>query len=129
MRSDIRGARALVARRLRERLAREGRLPAAAIGEAAKGLGVSPRSIRRWVFEGRLPTRERPRYTATRRDIGAFFEHNGHYRRAYAQRLRKGATVPSRRTFERAIKDALPPGERALAKDGEAGRRRHELYL
>ena len=76
-----------------------------------------------------MPGRERGAYNATKRDIEAFFECNGSYRRAYEKLKAERAPVPSRRTWERAIKRALRPDERAFAKYGEDGRRRHQLYL
>lgn len=129
MSSSTPGARGLVVRHLKEQLARNGSLPTSAILSAAQGLGVHPRTIRRYVFDGRMPTGARPRYVATQNDIEAFFENNGHYQRSYKQRQKEDASLPSRRTWERAINRALRPGTRAFAKEGEAGRRRHQLYL
>ena len=129
MTNQTREARMLVARRLRERLAREGHLSPEVIRDAAKGLGVHPRTVRRYVFEGRTPSGERPRHVASGREVEAYFENNGNLHRAYEQLRRAGVPVPSRRTFERALQRQLRPDELAFAREGEGGRRRHQLYL
>ncbi|MFC8898523.1 Mu transposase C-terminal domain-containing protein [Streptomyces cinereoruber] len=134
------------------RLREDESLTASHVRTVADGLGVSERTVWRWLAPPKPPTAPapRPRYelSETDRDALAFYRGNV----AAVVRARRavtdgdgttaGAPMPdflaegwasakpvAERTLYRAFTDGLTPAERAAWKTGEAGRRAGSVYL
>jgi putative transposase len=99
------------------------------VAQAAERLGVSSATIRRWVASGGAATLEREGWQPTQEDKLLFFECRGNVAEVFRRRIANGLAAPSRRQLERAFHKAFTPAERAFAKDGEEGYRRHSVYL
>ena len=123
-------ARAVLVASLRARQAAGERVTAAVAGAAAM-LGVAEGTVWRWLREN-PPSQRRPqpRYVLTEADRDAFLDWRGNVAAVHRARVAAGGTgVPSRRALHRAFLRELTPGERAAARSGVEGRRRHEVYL
>ncbi|MFJ7272337.1 Mu transposase C-terminal domain-containing protein [Streptomyces sp. NPDC099050] len=115
-----------------------GGLTSAHVRLVASGLGVSVRTVRRWVEaarrEGRTGPLPRPHFTVTPRVRGLLALWGGNaaavHRELLTQARQAGdeQQVPSLATLQRAIVRDLSAGERAGLKGGEAARRRYDVY-
>jgi putative transposase len=100
----------------------QGRLPASLITALARKAGVSEKTIRRRLKDGKPLGRKRERYRASEEDILALYETGGDVSKAH--RLLKARTpesCPHLKTYERAIKAAIPAAELRAIRDGERG--------
>lgn len=120
---------------------------------AAEGLGVSARTVRRWMEPGAPPGPSRPGaapYVLSETDREAFAYFCGNIAAVHRARaaavagLESAAGVPipgflregwsgakpiSDTTLERAFNTGMTPAERALWREGEAGYRAAQVYL
>ena len=103
------------------------------VRRAAAGLGVSDRTVWRWLGRGEdddaQQRRRRPRYEITDADRQDYADWSGNIAALRRARAAAGQPVPSLRTLQQAFARQLSPGERAGLVKGVAGRRRHEVYL
>lgn len=99
------------------------------IDRAADSLGVSRRTMRRWVTAGSTARKKRDEWTPQEEDKLLYFECRGNISEVYRRRQQQGLATPSRRQLARAFDAAFTPAERAFAKEGEEGYRRHSIYL
>jgi putative transposase len=123
--------RALLVRSLRK-LRCHGRLTGWEIRSAARALGISERTIRRWLRAdpADLAARPGPRpYRLTEADREALADWRGSVAAAWRAQRAAGAPLPALRTFQQAVRGQLSPAERAALADGVEGRRRHAVYL
>ncbi len=95
---------------------------------AAEALGVGLRTMWRWPAEGPPAERESRAWQPSDDDLDAYVRWKGNATAAWRERLGSG-DVPSLRIFQAGMARALSPGDRAVIRDGEAGRRRHQVYL
>ena len=137
---------ALIARL--EALRKDGGLTAGHVGLAADSLGVSERTVWRWL--GAPESAPRRSFTLSAADREAFAHFCGNIAAVYraraavvgGSRLAAGVPVPefliegwtlaaavSPRTYYRAFDTELTPAERAAWRTGESGRRSAEVYL
>ncbi|MFD7258403.1 Mu transposase C-terminal domain-containing protein [Streptomyces sp. NPDC059874] len=143
--------RAAVARLVQLRA--DGDLGAAHVRLVADGLGVSTRTVWRWLADaGDEPTERqaRPRYILTEADREAYAFYRGNVSAVHRARTAvldgtgttagapvpgfltqgwKGARAVDRRTLARAFDAEMTPAEREAWKTGEAGRRAKSVYL
>lgn len=115
-----------------------GELTSAHVRLVAAGLGVSVRTVRRWVEaarrEGRTGPLPRPHFTVTPHVRGLLVVWGGNVaavHRELASEARAAGdpeAVPSLATLQRAVARDLSAGERAGLKGGEAARRRYDVY-
>ncbi len=109
-------------------------LPAALLGRAAARLGVSARTVRRYVDrESRRRRDDLPELrAATRalsdRELEAYLACNGNAAAAWRDLAKQGEPTRSMRTLQRAVA-ALPAGDRGFVKAGIDGRRGNSLWL
>ena len=122
--------RAAVIDRLREARA-AGSLTSADVRRVAADVGVDERTVWRWLAGADDPARRETRgYQLTERDIAAFHDRRGNVAAVWRALVAKGSPgLPSLATLQRAFATQLTPGQRAAARDGVEGRRRHEVYL
>jgi putative transposase len=116
----------LVARRAR------GRLGSGDVRAAAAKLGVSERTLSRWMAAGEPLTRGRPsprRLILTDALRDAYLRFGGNAAAVWREARDRGLEPPPLRTLQAAFARELSPAERASARRGEAGRREHSLYL
>lgn len=104
------------------------RLDTATVRLAAASLGVHHRTVWRWLAAGGYEPRRRARWSLTPEAIEVYYHAHGQPTVAWRLAKDAGMSVPSRRTFSRAIQDELSTAERAYARQGEDGRRQFELY-
>lgn len=110
--------------------ARDERLPISArVGVAAAALGVSPRSVWRWLRHGLPVGGGRRRWLPVEADIDAYTGWRGNAAAAWRARRAEDPSLPSLRTFERGLRRVLHPGDRAAIRDGVRGTRRYQVYL
>jgi putative transposase len=95
---------------------------------AAEGLGVSERSVWRWLGSG-PPPGQWPHYRPSRQDWDLYWDHRGNVAAVWRARQAAGRTEPTLRTLQAAFRRELLPGDRAAVAEGEEGRRRHSVYL
>jgi putative transposase len=103
----------------------------------ADTLGVSERSVRRWLAvardEGRLERAERRRFTVTPQMARRLAFHRGNavalHRELVAEAAVAGGTAPSLATLYRAVQRDVSPGVRAGMRGGEAARRGFDVFL
>lgn len=124
-----RATASLALRALQDRQATQGRLTAQDIPGVSAALGVSPRTVRRWLQRGEVPSGTRRRHLAGDHEITALYAAHGNVKRAYSTLSAAGEPVPSFSTFQRGLQRTLKPDQLAFAREGEPGRRRHETYL
>lgn len=101
-------------------------IPTFAVERTAELLGVSPRTMWRWVKDG-YSTRS-TRYQLTDPVIGLYYDLRGNVS-AVARVLEKETGAPSRETLGRAFKEQMSAQERAYVKRGAQGARSKMLYL
>lgn len=100
-------------------------------------LGVSERTVRRWLAaarkEGRLEPAGRGRFTVTPEVARQLTFHRGNaaalHRELAAGAAGAGEVAPSLATLYRAVARDLSPGLRAGMRGGEAARRAHDVFL
>jgi len=114
-------------------LRRRGLLTAAHVEGVATGLGVTGRSVWRWLSsadkEGRLARKPRPHFELNDADVSDLAYHFGNVAALHRERLQAGAEGPSLATVRRAVARQLSPGQRAGLSKGERARRDHDTYL
>jgi putative transposase len=122
--------RAMLVARLRIRRA-EGGLTSGEVRGAGVALGVSERTVWRWLSSENAVTggKPRPRYELSQADRDGYAQWNGNIAAMRRARLAAGETVPGLRTLQRAFARELSPGERAAVVEGAEGWRRHQVYL
>lgn len=99
---------------------RGGVVSAAEIRAAARRTGVSEKTIRRRLRDGRPLQRQRSRYLASEEDILAVYEAGGYISKAHGLRLERDPEgCPGPKTFERAIKAAVSEPELRAIRRGE----------
>jgi putative transposase len=109
-----------------------GRLTSADVRAAAAGLAVTERTVWRWLTGPPTGTRRESaaRYVLTEDDRDAYLDWRGNVAAMWRSRRAAGEQdLPALRTLQSAFARQLTPGERAAARDGTDGRRRHEVYL
>jgi len=115
-----------VARRQRRELRAED------VRDAAARIGVGERTLWRWVAAGRLPDRRRPnqgRSVLTPELCDTYLRLGGNVSAVWREAHERGPEPPPLRTLQAAFGRELSAAERASARRGEAGRRKHGLYL
>jgi putative transposase len=115
-----------------DRLARarqDGRPLSPLVLAAAAALGVAPRTLWRWLAEGAPAETTVPGWRPSDDDIDAYVRWKGSAAAAWLERRDKDPSLPTLRTFQRALLRVLTPGDRATIRDGVEGRRRHQMYL
>jgi putative transposase len=114
-------------------LRRRGLLTAAHVEGVATGLGVTGRSVWRWLSsadkDGRLARKLRPHFELNEADVSDLAYHFGNVAALHRERLQAGAEGPSLATLRRAVARQLSPGQRAGLSKGERARRDHDTYL
>ncbi len=110
------------------RLRDDGRLSVEMVRLAAQGLGVSERSVWRWLQAG-PPHGRWAHYQLTPQDWDLYWDHRGNVAEVWRVRRAAGQERPALRTLQSAFRRELSAGERAAVVDGEEGRRRHTVYL
>lgn len=120
----------LLVDRLRARRA-AGELTSAQVREAAAGVGVGERTVWGWLAAdpGRLVRRRRARYEITEADRDGYADWRGNVAAVHRELHAGRVGAPSLRRLQEAFARDLTPGERAAAREGVEGRRRHEVYL
>ncbi|MCD2191689.1 Mu transposase C-terminal domain-containing protein [Actinomycetospora soli] len=122
--------KALLAARLGE-LRASGRLSTAIVREAARGLGISERTVWGWVAarpDG-LEVAPSAGYRLSEADLDAFADWRGNVA-AVHRALHAGRPGGlSLRRLQHAFRVQLTPGQRAGMVEGAEGRRRFEVYL
>lgn len=129
------GQRALrdaAVRRLRQ-LSEDGRIPAEQVALTARGLGVSERTVWRWLAGGRARDDARPHFEVDeglRRRL-AFWRGNvvAVHRELVGEQDAGGRAAPSLATLYRAVNRQLSAGERAGLRKGEHAARGHDVFL
>jgi putative transposase len=123
-------ARRVVADLIAHRQSNE--LSAAEVREARAMLGVSERTLWRWVAAGRPLLRGRP---SPRRLVlsdglrDAYLRLGGNVAAVWRDAHERGLEPPPLRTLQAAFARELSNAEQTSARRGEAGRREHALYL
>jgi putative transposase len=115
----------------------EGRLTTGHVQLAAEGLGVSERTVWRWVEAGRargeLGQRPRGRFEVTDqvRERLAFWRGNvaAVHREIVEAAKGGGQAAPSRQTLQRAVGRDVLGGDRAGLRSGGLARRAHDVFL
>ena len=94
----------------------------------AADLGVSERTLWRWVSKGSSERKAETRYEPSDLALDLYFEHCGNVAAVHRALTAAGERPPSPKTLQRAFRARLTPAERAYAAEGEAGRRRLSLH-
>ena len=95
---------------------------------AAQSLGVTDRTVWRWLAAGGYAPEPRAGWTMTAAAIEAFYQAGGRPTVAWRMYAESGERVPSETVFRDAVRRDLSPAERAYARAGEEGRRRYSVY-
>lgn len=113
------------------RVARAAGLPLTPlVAAAAAAFDVAPRTVWRWLAEGPPRTPHPvPSWSPSPDDLDAYVAWKGNSAQAWRERRAEDARTPTLRTFQRAVRRTLTPGDRAVVREGVAGRRRHQVYL
>jgi putative transposase len=127
MRADVVERRQAVVTRLLDLRAAE-RLHSEIVRAAAESLGVTERSVWRWLAAGAYEPGWRIGWRTTEEAIEAFYRTGGRPTAAWHLLREEGVPVPSHTVFCRALERDLSPAERAYARHGEDGRRRYSVY-
>lgn len=96
---------------------------------AARSLGVGLRTVWRWLAEGYPGERALRAWCPGQGDIDAYVRWKGNAAAAWRERRAESDQVPSLRSFQASLARELGPADRAVIRDGEVGRRRHQVYL
>lgn len=108
-------------------------LPTWRVRSAAAELGVSVRTVWRWLevaeSEDRLGRRSRSSFTVDEDDLVELAYYRGNVSALREARIGEGRYTPSVGAFRAAFARALPPGRRAGLKLGERVRRDFDTYL
>lgn len=112
---------------------RAGGLPSWRVGAAAADLGVSARTVWRWLeqaeSEDRLSRKSRPCFEVSQDDLVELAYHRGNVAALVRARLADGRATPSSSAVRNAFARVLPPGRRAGLESGERARRDFDTYL
>ena len=127
MRAEVVERRQAVVSRLHA-LRESGRLQGHAVRAAADSLGVTERSVWRWLAAGAYDPSWRTGWRTTPEAIEALYRTGGRPTAAWRLLRDEGVAVPSRTAFCRALERDMSPAERAYARHGEEGRRRYSVY-
>jgi putative transposase len=103
--------------------------PSPLVAAAAAALEVSPRTVWRWLRDGAPPAVLSRAWRPSPDDLDAYTRWKGNAAAAWQERRAEGVGIPGLRTFQAGVVTALTPGDRAVVRDGVAGRRRHQVYL
>lgn len=108
-------------------------LPTWRVEAAAAELGVSARTLWRWLeiaeSEDRLTRKPRASYVIGEDDVIELAYHRGNVSALWKARIAEGRPTPSVSVFRAAFARVLPPGRRAGLKSGERTRRDFDTYL
>ena len=120
----------LVVARLREQRAAR-TLTRAEVRRVAVGVGVAERTVWGWlaVEPAALVRRRRAHYEITEADRDAYAQWRGNVAAVHRELHAGRVGAPSLRWLQKAFARDLSPAERAAARDGVDGRRRHQVYL
>jgi putative transposase len=110
-------------------LKQDGRLPKGSIQVAAVSLGVSERSVHRWMAAGGYEPKKREPWALTAEARQAFYLSAGVPKRAHDMLIDAGVEVRSLRVYYRSLQRELSAATRAYAREGEGGWRKHCVYL
>lgn len=131
--SEQRSLRDVAVRRLTE-LGESGPLSRAQVALVARGLGVSERSVWRWVAQasGQAERADRSRCTLDQQVRQRLVYWRGNvsavHRELVAEAAADGPPAPSLRTLHRVVRETLTPGELAGLRKGEYAARAHDVY-
>ena len=98
------------------------------VRQAAASIGVSERTLWRWLQAEPPNPRGPSGYELTVGDLDEYSAHRGNAGAVWRARHAEG-DGPSLRTLQRAFDRELRPGDRAAIVEGAEGRRRHQVYL
>lgn len=98
----------------------------ALVGPTAAALGVSVRTLWRWLDDGPPGGRPSRAWTPSDEDIDAYLRWKGNAAATWRERAGVGA-VPALRTFQAGLARRFAPGDRATVREGVEGRRRHQV--
>lgn len=115
--------------RLREMQRAQEPVPNALLGDVAERLHRSPATIRRWLALGVPAPRGRRGFQLTDEIKAAVFDAGGRSDLAWKRLASEGLSLPSIRTFQRAVRFQMTARERAYAKEGVAAARMQSLFL
>lgn len=115
--------------RLLEQRRRDGRLPASQVSQVARTLGCSRATVYRWLAAGGRPQAPRTHFVLADAYRDAYVQAAGSAAQAHRALVKASVMVPSRRTFQRAVRRDLTAVERARARTGEEGERRMGIYV
>lgn len=102
-------------------------IPTFAVDQAAEALGVSRRTVWRWIRSG-TPSPPSRRHELTDEEIRLYYDVRGNVA-GVARALEGRAGVPNRRTLQRAFNRQLTSEEREYVRRGTNGARSKTLYL
>jgi len=106
----------------------DGRLASQVVRAAAESLGVTERTVWRWLAAGSYDPRWRIGWRTTDEAVEAFYRTGGRSTAAWRLLRDEGVPVPSHTAFCRALERDISLAERAYARHGEDGRRRYSVY-
>jgi transposase InsO family protein len=127
MRAEVVERRQAVVARLLA-LRADGRLESQVVRAAAESLGVTERTVWRWLAPGAYDPRWRLGWRTTEEAVEAFYRTGGRPTAAWRLLREEGVPVPSHTAFCRALERDFSLAERAYARHGEDGRRRYPVY-
>ena len=99
------------------------------VRSAARSAGVSERTVWRWLEQGTVRHRERRAPVLSETEREWVFATRGNIAAAHRGAIDADATSTSLAAFRRRVARDMTPGERAYARDGAEGRRRHDVYM
>ena len=127
MRAEVVERRQAVVSRLLA-LRADGRLQSQVVRAAAESLGVTERTVWRWLAAASYDPRWRIGWRTTDEAVEAFYRTGGRSTAAWHLLRDEGIPVPSHTAFCRALERDISLAERAYARHGEDGRRRYSVY-
>ena len=98
------------------------------VRQAATSIGISERTLWRWLQTEAPSQRRSSGYQLTVGDLDEYSAQRGNAAAVWRARHAEG-DGPTLRTLQRAFDRELRPGDRAAVVDGAEGRRRHQVYL